>query len=71
MVTINNGKNTVMEGCARGEASVCSHITDVFVMHRVVKREVLEFIRPRGTKNWILLGESCHGFLDFFVMHKT
>ena len=70
-ITLHNGKNVVMEGCARGEAYLRPHITDVFVMCRVVEQDILEFIRPRGTKNWTILGESCHEFLDFFVLHKT
>ena len=64
-ITIYDGKNALTDGCVRGEASICSHITDEFVMHRVVKWEVLEFTRPRGTKNWILLGDLCQVFLDY------
>ena len=51
MTTIYECKNTVTEGCVRGEVYFYSHITDVFVMCRVVEQDILEFIRPRGTKN--------------------
>ena len=40
-------------------------------MHRLVERELLEFIIPGGTKKWIILLESCQDFLDFVVMYKT
>ena len=40
-------------------------------MHRLVEREVLEFIIPGGTKKWIILRELCQEFLEFFVVHKT
>ena len=40
-------------------------------MSRVVKPEVLEFIIPCGTNNWILLGDLRQDFLEFFVMNKT
>ena len=53
------------------EASVLPYITDIFALNRVVRREVLEFIRPGGMNKWIILGESCQDFLEFFVMHKT
>ena len=43
--------------------SVFSHVTGVFIMHRVVEWEVLEFIIPGGTKKWILLCESRQEFL--------
>ena len=38
-------------GASGGGSYVCPRVTDVFVMRRVVKREVLQFIIPRGTKN--------------------
>ena len=40
-------------------------------MHRVVERELLEFIIPGRTNNWILLIESCQDFLDFVVMYEA
>ena len=70
-ISLNKGKNTVTKGCVRGELSVHPKVTYVFVMRRVVKREVLEIIIPRGMNNWIILGESRHEFLQFFMMHKT
>ena len=45
--------------------SVCPQVTDVLVMLRVVKREVLEFVRPGETKNWIFC-ESRQDFIAFF-----
>ena len=47
-----------MEGCVRGKASVFTRVTDVFVMSRVVKQEVPEFIILYEMKNCIILGES-------------
>ena len=44
---------------------------DVFIIHRSVKRDVLCFTRPSGTKKCILLCESRQDFLEFFVMYKT
>ena len=70
-INLQYGKHTVTEGCARGEASVRTHVTDVLIMRRLVEREVLEFIISCGTQNWILLGELLQDFLEFFVMHKT
>ena len=40
-------------------------------MHRVVKWDILEFMRPHGTNKWILLFDLRQDFLDFFVMYKT
>ena len=40
-------------------------------MHRVVEREVLEFIIPGGTKGWILLCGSRQDSLEFLVMYNT
>ena len=71
IITLQNGKNSVTEGCVREEVSVCPHGTYLFIIHRVVKRGVLEFIRPCGIKKWILLGESRQEFLGFFALHKT
>ena len=48
---------SVTEGSVRGWASVYTHITDVFVMHRVVEREVLEFIITSGKMKYIILCE--------------
>ena len=70
-ITLLSSKNAVNKGCVRGEEYVLPHVTDVFAMHRVVRREVLEFIRPGGIKRWIILDESCQEFLEFLVMHKT
>ena len=64
-ITPLGSKNAVTEGCVRGKESILPHITYVFTMHRVVRREVLEFIRPGETKKWIILGESCQDFLNF------
>ena len=36
-IILHDGENLVIEGCVRGEASVRPHITDVFVMRRVVE----------------------------------
>ena len=47
------------------------HVTDVFILHRVVEWEVLEFILPSGIENWILFHELPQDFLELFVMHKT
>ena len=63
-ITLNKVNNTVMEGCARGEVSVYPRVTDLFVMRRVVKQEVHEFIIPRGMKNRVLLGESHQEFFE-------
>ena len=60
-----------MEGCVRGKASVFTRVTYVFVMSRVVKQEVPEFIILHEMKNCIILGESLQYFLEFFGMHKT
>ena len=35
--------------------SVNPHITDVFVMHRVLEWEVIELVRHGGMKKWIFL----------------
>ena len=43
----------------------------VFVMCKLVEQGVLKFIRPGGTKEWILLCDSLQDFLGFFVMYKT
>ena len=40
-------------------------------MHRVVKRGVLEFIRPGGTNKWILLCESRQDFPELVVMYEN
>ena len=40
-------------------------------MHRVFEREVIGFIRSRGRKKWILLGDLCQEFIEVFVMHKN
>ena len=40
-------------------------------MHRVVKWDILEFMRPHGTNKWILLFDLRQDFLDFFVMYET
>ena len=40
-------------------------------MHRVIERDVLDFIRPGGNKKWILLCESRKDFIEVFVMYKT
>ena len=64
-------KNTVMVGCVRGQAYYQPHIIDVLVMHRVVRKEVLEFIIPSGTKQCIILRDLRQDFLCFFVMYKT
>ena len=59
MITLLGGKNMVTEECVRGKEYVLPHITYVFEMHRVVRLEVLGFIRLGETKKWIILGESC------------
>ena len=46
-------------------------MTDVSVMHKLVEREVLEFLRPGGTKKWVILRDLRQGFLEFFVIQKT
>ena len=53
--TLLGGKNTVTEGCVKIKAYVRPHVIDVFVMRRVVKQEVLEFIIPCGMKKWFIL----------------
>ena len=70
-ITLHSGKNAFKEWCVRGEAYIHRHVTDVFVILMLVKREVFEFIIPRGTKNWILLGELRQDFIEVFMMHKT
>ena len=55
----------VTEGCVRGKEAILPHTTYVFAMHRVVRPDVPEFIRPGETKKWIILDESCQNFLDF------
>ena len=40
-------------------------------MHRVVKWETLEFIRPGGTNKCILLFDLLQYFIEFFVMYET
>ena len=71
MITLHNGNNTVTERYIRGEAHLYPCVTDAFIMCRVVEGEVLEFIIPCGTKSWIILGELCQEFIEFFLMHKT
>ena len=58
-------KKAVIEGCVRGKDSVLPHITYVFTILRVVRLEVLEFIRPDETKKWIILGKSYQDFPNF------
>ena len=70
-ITLHKGKNKVADGCVRRKASVRTHVADVFVIRRVDKQELLEFIIPCGTKKWIILGELRQYFLEFFAMHKT
>ena len=70
-ITVLGNNNLVNKWCVRGEEYVLPHVTAIFAMHRVVRQEVLEFIRPRGMKKWIILDESCQEFLEFLVMHKT
>ena len=41
----------------RGYASVRAHVSYDFVMQKVVKGGILEFIRSSGTKKWIVLCE--------------
>ena len=41
----------------RFNASVFTRISDVFVMHEVVKGHVFEFIGRGQTKNWMVLCE--------------
>ena len=55
-ITLHVGNNAATEGCVREEASDRPHVTDVFVVHRLVELELIEFIRPHGTKNWIIFG---------------
>ena len=39
---------------------------DVFIIHRVIKQDVLQFIRPGGTKKCIILYLSRQDFIQFF-----
>ena len=52
-ITLLDGKNSFTEGCVGGEASILQQITNVFVIHRVVKWKLLKFIRPGGKKRCI------------------
>ena len=51
--------------------SVCPYITDVFIMLRVFKQEVLEFRIPGGMKKWIIFRELRQDFLEVYVMYET
>ena len=58
MITLHDRNNDVIEGYARGEVYVRPHITDFFLVLKLVEREVLEFTIPFGEKKWILLAQS-------------
>ena len=62
-INLLNGKNVLTEGCVSEGAFGHPHVTNVFIIIRLVKSEVLEFIRPGGTNKWIVLGESCQDFI--------
>ena len=40
-------------------------------MNRVIEQDILEFIRPGGKKNWILLCESRQEFIQVVVIYET
>ena len=61
----------VKEGSVRVWAYVCPHIKDVFVMCRVIEREVNKCIIPGGTKKLIFLSELCQDFTEFFIIYET
>ena len=54
-ITLLNDNNEVTEWCVRGEAYVLPRVTYVFVMRKLVEREIIQFIRPGGTNNWNIL----------------
>ena len=45
-----------------GCVAICSHVTYIFVMHKVSERKVLDYIEPVRMKKWIILCESYHDF---------
>ena len=45
--------------------SVCPRVTDDLVIYKAVEQDVLDFIRPGGTNNLILLCDLCQNFLEF------
>ena len=47
------------------------HITGDLVMHKLVEWEVIEFIRPGVTNNWILMCDLRQDFIEFVVLCKT
>ena len=61
----------VTVGFVRANAYVCSRILDDFVMHIVVKGDVLEFVGLGRMKNCIVLCESLQEWFEFFATYKT
>ena len=65
IITLHDSNIAVAEGGVGEEVYVHPHGTYIIVMHRVVEREVLKFIIPHGTKNYIILGKLRQDFLNF------
>ena len=70
-INLHDGNNVVKEGCVRGGSSVRPRVTDVFVIRRVVKREVLKFLNTSWNKELDSFGRAAPGIYWFFVMQKT
>ena len=51
--------------------SVRPHLTDDFLMYKVVKQDVLEFIILGGEKNRSFLCESLQEFVEVVIMYKN
>ena len=51
--------------------SICKRIKDDFVIHRVIRRDVIEFIRHGGIKKWIQMCESLQDSFEVVIMNKT
>ena len=40
-------------------------------MHTVFERGLIEFVRPGGTKKWIVIRELHQDFVEDVIMHDT
>ena len=55
----------------RGQASVQSYVSNDFVMIKLVKGDILEFIRVGGKKKWVALCESHQYWFEVVAMYDT
>ena len=51
--------------------SVRPRVSDTITMHKVVKGDIIEFIRRGGTNKWIMLCESHQDWIEVVVMYET